>query len=91
MIPVLAGYRHKNGGSYVKGLFDQESFIECMKDWASNVVVGRGRIGGYPIGLVSSQMASFTVEEPMDPARLKDSYQRQAVIYIYVCVCVLVF
>ena len=56
-------------GTFVKGLFDKDSFVECMKGWADNVIVGRGRIGGYPLGLISSQMASFSLEEPIDPAR----------------------
>jgi len=41
----------------IAGVIDDSSFLEVQKDWAENMVVGFGRIGGRSIGIVGNQPA----------------------------------
>jgi acetyl-CoA carboxylase/biotin carboxylase 1 len=50
------------------GLLDQESFREYLKEWAPGVVVGRGRLGGCPIGVIATECRTTIKRIPADPA-----------------------
>ncbi len=39
---------------YVRGLLDADSFFEIQARWAREVVIGFGRLDGYPVGLVAN-------------------------------------
>ena len=50
------------------GLFDKGSFIESLGGWARTVIVGRARLGGIPMGVITSEVAPITCRSPADPA-----------------------
>ena len=39
----------------ISGIIDEDSFFEVHKDFAENIIVGFGRIGGRSIGIVANQ------------------------------------
>ncbi len=39
----------------INGVLDKDSFMEIQKDFAENIVIGLGRIGGRSIGIVANQ------------------------------------
>jgi propionyl-CoA carboxylase beta chain len=41
----------------IEGIMDRDSFLEVHKDFAENIVVGFGRLGGRSIGIVGNQPA----------------------------------
>jgi propionyl-CoA carboxylase beta chain len=41
----------------IRGLIDEDSFLEVHKDFAENIVVGFARLGGCSIGVVANQPA----------------------------------
>ena len=43
----------------IKGILDQDTFLEVHKDYAESIVVGFGRLAGKSIGIVANQPASF--------------------------------
>lgn len=55
-------------GKWVSGFFDQGSFIETLAAWAKNVVVGRARLGGIPLGCISVEARTVDKLIPADPA-----------------------
>ncbi|KAJ1675880.1 acetyl-coenzyme-A carboxylase [Spiromyces aspiralis] len=69
----LAGI--ETDSQWVSGFFDHGSFVETLGGWARTVVVGRARLGGIPVGVVSVE--SRTVENiiPADPANPKSEEQ----------------
>ncbi len=40
------------GNNWQSGFFDRNSFVEALGGWAKTVVVGRGRLGGIPLGVI---------------------------------------
>lgn len=48
---MLAGRQTEDGG-FEKGFFDVGSWTETLAGWAKNVIAGRARIGGIPIGII---------------------------------------
>lgn len=52
------------------GFFDIGSFDEILKPWAETVVVGRARLGGIPVGVVSVETRTVELVVPADPANL---------------------
>jgi acetyl-CoA carboxylase carboxyltransferase component len=55
-------------GAWIPGLFDRDSFRECMGGWAKSVVTGRARLGGIPIGVIVPELRTTTAVSPADPA-----------------------
>lgn len=53
---------------FLGGLFDKDSFREYLDGWAKTVVVGRGRLGGVPTGIVAVETRSVERVTPADPA-----------------------
>ena len=39
----------------ISGIIDEESFYEIHKDYAENIIVGFGRLGGRSIGIIANQ------------------------------------
>ncbi|KAK6590701.1 acetyl-carboxylase 2 [Cryptosporidium xiaoi] len=54
-------------GRCLSGLCDKESFKEVMSDWAKTVIVGRGRIGGIPVGFILVETRVTEYVQPADP------------------------
>merc|ERR1719343_492691 len=86
-IPTKAPYdpRHMLAGTFVDGEFqrgfcDEGSFHEYMEGWGKTVIVGRGRVGGLPVGIVAVETRAVERHIPADPADAKshDSYEPQA-------------
>eukprot|EP00762_Andalucia_godoyi_P000340 ANDGO_03235.mRNA.1 Acetyl-CoA carboxylase len=50
------------------GMFDDGSFFETLSGWAGNVVTGRARLGGIPVGVVCVETRPVDVVIPADPA-----------------------
>lgn len=53
---------------WVSGFFDRDSWYETLGGWAKSVIVGRARLGGYPVGVVIPELRSTTAIIPADPA-----------------------
>lgn len=64
---MLAGTR-TDDGQWLSGFCDEGSFQEYMAGWGKTVVVGRGRLGGMPIGIVAVETRSVERHIPADPA-----------------------
>merc|ERR1712127_789769 len=59
------------------GFFDKGSYKEYLDGWGKSVVVGRGRLGGIPMGVVSVETRLVDKVVPADPA---DPNSREAVL-----------
>lgn len=64
---MLAGTKTEDGG-WLSGFCDKGSFHEYMAGWGKTVVVGRGLLGGMPIGVVAVETRSVERHIPADPA-----------------------
>uniref|UniRef100_A0A7S4BXK4 Acetyl-CoA carboxylase n=1 Tax=Chrysotila carterae TaxID=13221 RepID=A0A7S4BXK4_CHRCT len=65
----------EQSGAFKEGLLDANSFVEYLPHWAKTVVVGRGRLGGMPVGVIITE--NRTVEKSIlaDPANLESKPQ----------------
>merc|ERR1711871_276825 len=50
------------------GFLDKGSFTEALDGWAKTVVIGRGRLGGVPIGVIVTENRTAEATKPADPA-----------------------
>ncbi|KAJ3097342.1 acetyl-coenzyme-A carboxylase [Phlyctochytrium bullatum] len=64
---LLAGFTGEDG-SWYPGFFDQDSFKETLAGWAQGVVVGRGRLGGIPMGVIAVETRATEQIIYADPA-----------------------
>ncbi|OQR88272.1 acetyl-CoA carboxylase [Achlya hypogyna] len=55
-------------GAWLSGFLDKDSFVETLAAWAKTVVVGRGRLGGIPVGVVVTEVRTVEKLTPADPA-----------------------
>eukprot|EP00835_Amoeboradix_gromovi_P003283 NODE_211_length_14581_cov_0.368941.p1 type:complete len:1949 gc:universal NODE_211_length_14581_cov_0.368941:9406-3560(-) len=55
------------------GLLDKGSFMETCGGWAKTIIIGRGRLMGYPIGVITSDSIKSESYIPADPAQLASS------------------
>lgn len=69
---LLAGGEDDNG-MWQSGFFDRGSFTEYLAGWAKTVVVGRARLGGFPMGVVITENRTAENIKPADPADVKAS------------------
>ncbi|KAI8980307.1 acetyl-CoA carboxylase [Pilobolus umbonatus] len=69
----LAG-KNENG-RWLSGFFDQDSFVETLSGWARTVVVGRARLGGIPMGVISVETRTVENIVPADPANSDSTEQ----------------
>ena len=60
--------RTAEDGDFEYGLFDKGSFQETLSGWAKGVVVGRARLGGIPMGVISVETRTVENLIPADPA-----------------------
>jgi acetyl-CoA carboxylase / biotin carboxylase 1 len=63
---LLAGVQ--TSSKWMSGFFDKDSFIETLSGWAKNVVVGRARLGGIPMGVIAVETRTMETVIPADPA-----------------------
>jgi len=59
------------GVNGVPGFLDADSFTEYWESWAKSVIVGRGKLGGLPIGIISTESRTTELTVPSDPGRLE--------------------
>ena len=59
------------------GFFDEGSFKEYLAGWGKSVVVGRGRLGGIPMGAIAVETRLVDKVIPADPA---DPNSREAIL-----------
>lgn len=63
-------------GKHLAGLFDNGSFQETLGGWATSVVVGRARLGGIPVGVITVETRTLERVVPADPANPNSLEQR---------------
>lgn len=63
-------------GNYLSGFFDKGSWQETLGGWATSVVVGRGRLGGIPMGAIAVETRTLERIVPADPANPNSQEQR---------------
>jgi acetyl-CoA carboxylase carboxyltransferase component/biotin carboxyl carrier protein len=59
----------------INAVVDEGSFMELQKDWAKSMVVGRGRVGGIPIGILANNPEMTQKQIPVDPGNLESALQ----------------
>jgi acetyl-CoA carboxylase/biotin carboxylase 1 len=59
------------------GFFDEGSFKEYLAGWGKSVIVGRGRLGGIPMGAIAVETRLVEQVVPADPA---DVNSREAIL-----------
>lgn len=69
-VKLIAGEVDTSAGErrFLGGLFDKDSWRECLDGWAKTVIVGRARLGGVPAGIVAVETRSVERVTPADPA-----------------------
>lgn len=65
------------GTADAAGFFDKGSFKEYLAGWGKSVVVGRGRLGGIPMGAIAVETRLVDKVVPADPA---DPNSREAIL-----------
>lgn len=65
------------GDASLPGFFDKGSFKEYLAGWGKAVVIGRGRLGGIPMGAIAVETRQVEQVIPADPA---DPNSREAVL-----------
>jgi acetyl-CoA carboxylase/biotin carboxylase 1 len=65
------------GSGDQSGFFDTGSFKEYLAGWGKSVVVGRGRLGGIPMGAIAVETRLVDKIVPADPA---DPKSREAIL-----------
>jgi len=65
------------GDGSLGGFFDKGSFKEYLGGWGKSVVIGRGRLGGIPMGAIAVETRLVEQIVPADPA---DANSREAIL-----------
>ncbi len=66
---LLTGYKAaRDESSWRGGFFDKNSFVETLSGWAKTVIVGRGRLGGIPMGVIVTENRTAETTKLADPA-----------------------
>jgi len=60
-------------GEWQAGFCDDGSFHEYLAGWGKSVVVGRGRLGGMPLGIVAVETRGVERRIPADPQEANSS------------------
>jgi len=66
-----------SGTDDASGFFDKGSWKEYLNDWGKSVVIGRGRLGGIPMGAIAVETRLVEKIIPADPA---DPNSREAIL-----------
>lgn len=64
---MLEGTTTPEGGK-LTGFFDEGTFKEYLPGWGKSVVIGRGKLGGVPMGVIAVETRSMDRKVPADPA-----------------------
>jgi acetyl-CoA carboxylase / biotin carboxylase 1 len=72
----IAGKVDEPSSEWLSGFFDKGSFQETLSGWAQTVVVGRARLGGIPMGVISVETRTIERIIPADPANPSSFEQR---------------
>ena len=62
---MLSGVQDPTG-AWQSGFFDKGSFKEYLAGWGKSVVVGRGRLGGIPMGCIAVETRLVECRVPAD-------------------------
>jgi hypothetical protein len=62
-----------SSSSWFSGFCDKGSFFEVLSGWGKSVIVGRGRLGGIPIGLILTENRTTSKVSPPDPANTQST------------------
>ena len=76
---------HPYMNSWLSGIFDKDSFMETLAGWARTTVVGRARLGGIPVGIITVETRTMEVIHPADPAN-PESREGIEVGYTLACI-----
>lgn len=52
------------------GLLDAGSWTEYLESWAKSVIIGRGKLGGIPVGVICTESRSIETNVPSDPGKM---------------------
>ncbi|ETO23976.1 acetyl-CoA carboxylase [Reticulomyxa filosa] len=63
----------QESGTWLSGMFDENSWVEYLPSWAKTVVVGRACLGSLPVGIIASEPRTQQAVIPPDPANLDSS------------------
>lgn len=66
-----------SGTEDAAGFFDKGSWKEYLEGWGKSVVIGRGRLGGIPMGAIAVETRLVERVVPADPA---DPNSREAIL-----------
>lgn len=75
---LLTGMTDPVSQEFKTGFLDSGSFVETLPEWGKTIVVGRGRLGGIPVGVIIPETRSFTRVIPADPGDEKSSVREEA-------------
>lgn len=59
------------GSNGNKGILDFGSWTEYLEAWAKSVIIGRGRLGGIPVGVICTESRSVESNVPSDPGKME--------------------
>lgn len=59
------------GADGKQGLLDKGTWTEYLESWARSVIIGRGNLGGIPIGVICTESRSIETQVPSDPGKLE--------------------
>ncbi|KAI9188869.1 acetyl-coenzyme-A carboxylase [Blastocladiella emersonii ATCC 22665] len=71
---MLHGHRDELG-AWVGGFFHRGSWMETADGWSKTVVVGRGRLGGVPVGAIAVKTRAVETVIPAHPANPNSAEQ----------------
>lgn len=57
------------------GLLDNGSWTEYLEAWARSVIIGRGKLGGMPVGVICTETRTVECQVPSDPGKMDASRQ----------------
>ncbi|KIP02998.1 hypothetical protein PHLGIDRAFT_130424 [Phlebiopsis gigantea 11061_1 CR5-6] len=72
----IEGKVDETTSEWQSGFFDKGSYQETLSGWAQTVVVGRARLGGIPMGVISVETRTIERVVPADPANPTSFEQR---------------
>lgn len=64
-----------SGADGKRGILDSGSWTEYLEAWAKSVIIGRGSIGGIPVGVICTESRSVESSVPSDPGKLDGARQ----------------
>ncbi len=67
-VPGTMPLRGNPSVAWLSGFFDRDSFREYLGGWARTVIIGRARLGGIPVGVITPESQPVVTRTPADPA-----------------------